>query len=151
MTLLAEQGGIVREVTIELEQPSFNEVLKCFSTLLIALLFWVPGLLVLAYARPSQLSRTFILFCLSISIVLGLGSISGKGPLWTGWFFNILVWWIGPLALHLHMLLGGYVDNKRRKIVVRYLYLAALGLSVLDLGRLALETPGLLLTFNMSG
>jgi len=146
VTLSIERGGIIHEETIELEQPSLNEILTRFSTLLIALLFWVPGLLVLAYAQPSQLSNTFFLFCMSFSIVLGLGSISGKGPLWIGWIFNILVWWIGPLALHLHMLFGGYVDNKRRKTVIRYLYLAALGLSVLDLGRLSLETPGPLLT-----
>lgn len=145
VTLLVEQEGVVREVTIELARPSLNELLTRFSTLLIAFLFWAPGLLVLAYARPSQLPRIFILFCMSFSVVLGLGSISGRGPLWIGWIFNILVWWVGPLALHLHMLLGGYFDLKWRKKAVRYLYLTALGLSVLDLGRLALEVPGPLL------
>jgi len=146
VTLLVEQEGVVHEVTIELTRPSLNELLTRFSTLLIAFLFWVPGLLVLAYARPSQLPRIFILFCMILPLILGLGSISGKSPLWIGWIFNILVWWIGPLALHLHLLLGGYFDMKWRKKAVRYLYLAALGLSVLDLGRLALEVPGPLLT-----
>ena len=146
VTLLVKQEGVVREVTIELARPSLNELLTRFSTLLIALLFWVPGLLVLAYARSNQLPRIFVLFCMSFSIVLGLGSVSGRGPLWIGWIFNILVWWIGPLALHLHMLLGGYFDITWRKKVVRYLYLTTLGLSVLDLGRLALEVPGPLLT-----
>jgi len=146
VTLLVEQEGVVHEVTIELARPSLKELLTRFSTLLIALLFWVPGVLVLAYARSNQLPRIFILFCMIFSLVLGLGSISGRGPLWLGWIFNILVWWIGPLALHLHLLLGGYFDMKWRKKAVRYLYLAALGLSVLDLGRLALEVPGPLLT-----
>ena len=146
VTLLVEQEGFVHEVTIELARPSLEELLTRFSTLLIAFLFWVPGLLVLTYARQSQLPRIFVLFCMSFSLVLGLGSVSGKGPLWIGWIFNILVWWIGPLALHLHLLLGGYFDITWRKKVVRYLYLTTLGLSVLDLGRLALEVPGPLLT-----
>jgi signal transduction histidine kinase len=148
VTLLVEQEGVVHEVTIELTRPSLKELFTRFSTLLIALLFWVPGLLVLAYAQPSQLPRIFILFCMSFSIVLSLGSISGRGPLWIGWIFNILVWWVGPLALHLHLLLGGYFDIKWRKKAVRYLYMATLGLSVLDLGRLALEVPGPLLTIK---
>lgn len=146
VTLLVKQEGVVREVTIELARPSLSELLSRFSTLLIAFLFWVPGLFVLTYAQPSQLPRIFILFCMSFSIVLGLGSVSGSGPLWIGWIFNILVWWIGPLSLHLHILFGGYFDTKWRKEAIRYLYMATLGLSALDLGRLALEVPGPLLT-----
>jgi len=70
VTLLVEQEGVVHEVTIELTRPSLNELLTRFSTLLIAFLFWVPGLLVLAYARPSQLPRIFILFCMILPPIL---------------------------------------------------------------------------------
>lgn len=148
IAMMVERDGATREVTIELASSPIDVLLTRFSTLLVALFFWVPGLIVLIYGKPSALTKAFLLFCLSFSLVLSLGAVSGKGPLWVGWIFNIIVWWVGPFALHVHLLLGGHIDRGWWKLLIQYLYLAALGFSVLDLVRLSLEVPGSLLTIK---
>jgi len=145
VSLTVKRGENLLEYTIVLMKPPLDEILTRLSTLLVAFFFWLPGAFVLMYGRSSELAKIFTLLCMGFAIVLSFGSVSARGPLWMGWVFNLLAWWIGPLVLHVNLLLGGLTDRTRGHKAVRYLYAPALGLTIIDVGRLVIGAAGLIL------
>ena len=143
--LSIERDTNLIEVTLRLDRPPLLTIFKRLSTLLVAFSFWMPGALILAFGRPGRLSVMFFVLCQLFALALGLGSISAHGPLWAGWAFNVLLWWIGPVTLHTHLLLGGYIRVNKRMRPFIFLYVLAFLFSLLELWRLNLAAPGPLL------
>ncbi|HLF36874.1 MAG TPA: GAF domain-containing sensor histidine kinase, partial [Anaerolineales bacterium] len=65
--------------------------------------FWAIGLAVLSFGQAGAEARPFFRFCLIASGVLGAGSLSTAGPIWSSTLFNILLWFAGPIAVDLHL------------------------------------------------
>ena len=142
----AERGQAVLSIQLRLAGPYLPRVLTSLTTLLVAFSFWLLGLLVLVFGPPGGLTRGFFLFGQVFTLILGLGSISSFGPLWSGGVFGWLQWWIGPLAIHTHLLLANSRRSHKQERLLRLLYALALIFSLLDLLRFAEEATGLLLT-----
>lgn len=145
VTLTIKRDTNLIQVTLRLDRPPGWIIFKRLSILLIALFFWMPGALILSFGQPGRLSGMFFVLCQLCALILGLGSISAHGPLWTGWAFNLLLWWIGPVTLHTHLLLGGYSRVTKHSRSVNLIYLVTFLLSLLELWRLKLATPNPLL------
>ena len=101
--LIVDRGGERLAVTIDLIKPPLEIILSAFIPLVVALSFWLVGLIVQAYNPRDEDSRLFFLFCLASAILLTAGTDSVIGPAWTSSVFNITMWIIGPLAVHFHL------------------------------------------------
>ncbi len=91
-------------VPVRLVQPSLLVFLLRLEPILIAALFWGLGIVVLVL-RPTEQVRPatlFFLFCQIGTLALGSGAVSSIGPLWTNQLFDLMLWWLGPLAVDLH-------------------------------------------------
>ncbi|HLF37674.1 MAG TPA: ATP-binding protein [Anaerolineales bacterium] len=78
-------------------------VFQSLVPLAIAATFWAIGLAVLSFGQAGAEARPFFRFCLIASGVLGAGSLSTAGPIWSSTLFNILLWFAGPIAVDLHL------------------------------------------------
>ncbi len=143
-----ERGQDILSLHLQLTRASLTWALTSLTTILVALSFWLFGLLVLVFGPPDKLVRYFFLFSQSFTLILGLGSVSSYGPLWSGWIFNLLQWWTGPLIMHTHLLLANSRSSKNQDRILRFLYALALIFSLVDLLRLYYAVPNLLLTIK---
>jgi signal transduction histidine kinase len=141
-----ERGQAVLSIQLRLAGPYFPKVLTNLTTILVALSFWLLGLMVLVFGPPGGLTRSFFLFGQVFTLILGLGSISSFGPLLCGWIFGLMQWWIGPLAIQTHLLLANSSRSHNQERLLHLFYALALIFSLLDLLRFAEEATGLLLT-----
>lgn len=132
----------------DVAQP-FTVLFSRLSPTLVASSFWLLGLLVLAFGPSTGLVTIFFLFCQTFAATLSLWAVSASGPLWSSWAFNFLLWWPAPLALHTHLLLVDGPSSRRRVRYILYLYALALVLSLLDLWRLSIAAPALLLSIKL--
>lgn len=139
-----EDSGVESARRLQLAAPASQVLFSRLSPILVALSFWLLGTLVLAFGRSSSLITLFFLFCQAFAALLGLGTISAFGPLWSAWTFNFLLWWIAPLALHTHLLMADGLSSRRRFRLLIGLYGLAMLLSILDLWRLATPAFGIL-------
>lgn len=137
-----ERDQKVFNVVLELAAADISNILLRHLPLLAAFLFWAVGLFVFALGPSIPTVRFFFLFNLCFAWILALGSISAIGPLWSGWFFNLLLWWIGPLLLHTHLLLANFPDENKWQRPLLTLYGLALIFSGLDFIRLFLSSAG---------
>jgi signal transduction histidine kinase len=141
-----ERGQDILSIQLRLTSPGLLKMLTSLTTIPVALSFWLLGLLVLVFGPPGELIRGFFLFSQIFTLILSLGSISSYGPLWSGWVFGLLQWWIGPLTIQTHLLLANFRPSHNRERLLRFLYALALVFSLLDLLRLNAEATGPLLT-----
>ncbi len=141
-----ERGQDILSIQLRLTRPDLSKALINLTTILVAFSFWLLGLLVLVFGPPGGPTRGFFLFGQVFTLILGLGSISSFGPLWSGWIFGLLQWWIGPLAIHTHLLLANSRRSHNQERLLRLLYALTLIFSLLDSLRFAEEATGLLLT-----
>jgi signal transduction histidine kinase len=141
-----ERGRAILSIQLRLASPNFPKVLASLTTILVALFFLLLGLLVLVFGPPGGLTRGFFLFGQVFTLILGLGSISSFGPLWSGGVFGLLQWWIGPLAIQTHLLLANSYPSHNQERLLRLLYALALIFSLFDLLRFTAEATGPLLT-----
>ena len=102
-----------------LTRPSFSELASRFAPLAVAFSFWIIGILVIAFAPTQTSTNLFFGLCMFASGILTSGSVSARGPEWTSTLFNVLLWWVGPLAVHLHM----HFPEQRSKILRKVLHL----------------------------
>jgi signal transduction histidine kinase len=150
VTLSVVREGVESARRLQLVAPPPPVLFSRLAVILVALSFWLLGTLVLALGPSSNLITLFFLFCQAFAAALGLGSVSASGPLWSGWAFNFILWWIAPLALHTHLLLAEALSSRRRVRLILYLYGFTLILSMLDLWRLLAPAPGLLVAIKLA-
>ena len=103
------ENEISRQIT--LDSSPLHLILLRFAIIVIAISFWLLGLLVFLKSKYSKITSIFFLFCELFASALSLGSISAYGPRWFSTIFNAILWWIGPLLIQTHALLMGYGEN----------------------------------------
>ena len=128
ISLRIKRGERNLEYELILSKPPYSELANLFAPLAVALSFWVIGIIVIAFAPNAISTNLFFGLCMFGSGILASGSVSARGPEWTSSLFNVLLWWIGPLAVHLHLHFpeqrSGFV--RRTLHVILYL-IAAIG------------------------
>jgi len=103
MKLAMQRDGSEFSTSIMLASPSVQVLAQRLVPLTVAAAFWVIGVAVLAFGQAGGEARPFFRFCLVASGVLGAGSLSTAGPIWSSTVFNILLWFAGPIAVDLHL------------------------------------------------
>ncbi|MGH2619925.1 MAG: ATP-binding protein [Anaerolineales bacterium] len=127
--------------------------------LAVAATFWVIGMAVLAFGQAGAEARPFFRFCLVASGVLGAGSVSTSGPVWSSTLFNILLWFAGPIAVDLHLRFPEARRHSRAMSAILYgvaalgslpfLLLGAAGVRASGLNRLVFTSGRLFLSANL--
>jgi hypothetical protein len=143
-----ERNGEVFHTQVSLLSPSGTEIYNRLFAILIASSYWLPGVTVYALSRPFRVSIQFFLFCLGMAAIMALGGISAFGPLWASWIFRALLWWIGPLAIHLHVSIGSGDMMGKLSSKISLLYWMALIFTSIDIGQIWLDFPGFWQTFR---
>ncbi len=99
---LRRLGADIRSI-VTMTRPPPRIIVQRLVPLAGGLAFWLIGVAVMAFGQAGGLARLFFSSCLVASGVLGTGSISTAGPVWSSTLFNILLWFAGPIAVHLHL------------------------------------------------
>ncbi len=102
----------LHEATFTLARAPTEEVVIRLSPLGVGLAFWTIGVIICAFAPGTLRTTIFFGLCLLVACTLASGSLSARGPGWASSVFNVCLWWIGPIALHLHLLLPEETPSK---------------------------------------
>ena len=122
------RAGKFEAVNFFLVDPTKEEIFKRLAILLVALIFWLVGIGVQAFAPGNEATRTFFLFSQFSAALLAAGLMSQLGPNWASRFFNILLWLIGPLTVHFHLYFPQSASIRGQRTGLGVLYgLAVLG------------------------
>lgn len=113
-------------LTVELTSPELDLILSLSVVLILGLVFWGLGVGVLAFKPGDNTSNLFFLFTQVSALLLVTGLSSSVGPNWVSSVFNFLLWFIGPIAVHLHYYFPQQVEFRRRFEILVGLYLIAL-------------------------
>ena len=123
-TLLRGDELLKRSIT--LETPPTKEILIRLLPLLVAFVFWGVGFVVLLRKPPDMAADVFFIWCLISAVTLTAGAVSYMTSPAISSVFNILLWFIGPLSVNLHMVFPQAFDEKKRKLLLGILYVVAL-------------------------
>jgi signal transduction histidine kinase len=74
-----------------------------------------------------------VLLFVASGTALASGTVSAFGPLWMARLFGLLLWWLGPLAIHFHFYLITPTPTPHRYRLVIVLYILAALASLPDL------------------
>jgi hypothetical protein len=119
ISLTIQRDKQILNYKLTLSEPAYSELANRFAPLVVAFSFWLIGILVIAFAPTTTSTNLFFGLCMFGSGILASGSVSARGPEWTSSLFNILLWWIGPLAVHLHL----HFPEQRSEFVRRILHI----------------------------
>jgi PAS domain S-box-containing protein len=101
--LVIERAGIRIPLSIQLAEPSFEELMTRLAPLLVAFVFWLVGLGVQAFKPAYEPATLFFLFFHTTAVLLISGVSSFIGPLWTTSLLGVCLWVIGPIAVLFHL------------------------------------------------
>jgi two-component system NtrC family sensor kinase len=134
--LLIQSGDQLMTVELTLATPPLSERMQRIMPLIVALIFWIIGAGVQAFAPTSE--ETVLLFTLfmAITTVMVSGQDSNIGPSWSADIYNALAWFVGPLAVHLHLHFPQPAKIKGKSFYLLILYLVGFsgGLSYIIYG-----------------
>lgn len=116
------RGSETLPIEITLSQPPLSEVLVRLAPLLVAVIFLVIGVGVQSFKPVYEGTYLFFLFFLVSAVLITTGLISSAGPRWTPALFSMLVWIIGPLAVHFHFYFPQVTNLPARRPLVLILY-----------------------------
>ena len=144
LQLIVQRDSILVTAALSLVDPPRREILQRVAILLVALAFWAISALVGVLGPPSTRKRIFFALSMMVTGLLATGLISSRSPAWVSIAFNILLWWCGPVAVHLHAtFLGQWATRGWKYLLVVLMALAALGsLPYLILGAQIFEEAG---------
>lgn len=120
------QDGKLINVEIALEKPPTQEILIRLLPLFVALVFWGVGFSVLVRKPLDVAANIFFVWCLVSTVTLISGAISYMTSPVISSVFNILLWFIGPLSVNLHMVFPQSINEKFRKLTLGILYVVAM-------------------------
>ncbi len=123
--LTINRRGQVIEGKLRLAPPPQTEFLRRLAPLAVSSAFLFIGIIVKGFAPGSTSTNLFFILCMFGSGILASGSISARGAEWTSGLFNVLLWWIGPLAVHLHLHFPETRPSSLRRIFHIPLYVIA--------------------------
>jgi len=101
--LSIQRDNEIFDVNIQLIEVPLQERILWLTPHFVAFIFLIIGSVIKAYSPNNLITNLFFLVCLFAGGVLTSGSISATGPAWASKLFNILLWWIGPATVHLHL------------------------------------------------
>jgi signal transduction histidine kinase len=116
LTILRDNQSITHSVQL-IKYPLSTRLLQIVP-LVVAVIFVLAGAIVRAYSPYLFETNLFYLLSIFAGAALGAGSISAIGPSWASKMFNIIVWWIGPITVHLH---AHFPQDIERKTILTYL------------------------------
>jgi two-component system sensor histidine kinase ComP len=125
ISLTIQRGEQILNCELTLSEPAYSDLANRFAPLVVAFSFWLIGILVIAFAPTTTSTNLFFGLCMFGSGILASGSVSARGPEWTSSLFNVLLWWIGPLAVHLHLHFPEQRSDILRRILHIILYIIA--------------------------
>ena len=140
--LMIQRDGNMITVPIRLVIPSFDEKVNRLGPLIVALIFWGIAVGIQAFKPASEATNLFFLFFMVTALLLVAGVGSYLGPPWTSSLLNILLWIIGPLAVHFHFYFPQNTPLKGRRYLLIGLYAIAIlgGLPYLIWGSQAVQS-----------
>lgn len=101
--LMIEREGFTTPITIQLITPQFQELMTRLVPLMVALIFWLVAVGVQAFKPAYEPATLFFLFFQATAALIIAGATSVLGPGWTSSLLGLLLWLIGPLAVHFHL------------------------------------------------
>ena len=126
ISLVIQRGEKILNYELTLSEPAYPELANRFAPLFVAFSFWLIGVFVIAFAPTTTSTNLFFGLCMFGSGILASGSVSARGPEWTSSLFNVFLWWIGPLAVHLHLHFPEQRSDFVRRILHILLYFIAI-------------------------
>lgn len=124
--LIIQRDNSLITIPIQLVVPSFDEKVNRVGPLIVALIFWGIGVGIQAFKPASEASNLFFLFFMVTALLLVAGVASYLGPPWTSNLVNILLWLIGPLAVHFHFYFPQNTPIHGRRYLLIGLYTIAI-------------------------
>jgi PAS domain S-box-containing protein len=125
VSFLVERSNKNIPITISLIDPPVSEVLLRLVPLFVALIFWAVGVGVQTFKPSDSAADVFFAWCQISALTLAAGVGSYTGPLWSAIVFNIFLWIIGPLSVHLHLFFPQTAPKKWFNIQLPLLYTIA--------------------------
>jgi signal transduction histidine kinase len=120
------QDGLAKRVTINLIQAPREVFFRRMTPFIVSLAFWIVGVGVFGFARAKVQAVALLMWCLLVSGILSSGGLAPAGPIWVADIFNVLLWMVGPVTVHFHLLFLQAKVSKPGKLAMSMLY----GLSV---------------------
>jgi len=128
-----ERGGIEQNLDLYLNKPPWDIMITTLIPLIVAFIFWVAGVYVLAFQQDNLRAQFLILIYLLASALLASGSISLIGPGTAKLLFYVLSWWVSPLLFHFHLHFPTANSTRSLRALVAAFYLIAVLGAALDL------------------
>ena len=125
--LIVERQGQQIPVEFELASPSVKEIIRRLIPVLVALIFWIVGISVLAFTPGGLVATLCFLTCMLGSAFLIFGSISTMSTSWAYDTYRVLFWIAGPVLVHFHLYFPQTNEFIRKKLLIIVLY--AIGLT----------------------
>ena len=120
------RDGQISTKILRLLAPSAATMVNRLEPPLIALMFWVLGIVVFAFNTSNSMARLFYgIFSYASCGILAFGALSVTGLPWASRLFYSLMWLMGPLVVHLHLNFPSPVTIPYRQFVTRTLYACA--------------------------
>lgn len=126
VSFVVDRAGQEMYISIRLAKPDTAEIFFRLIPIFVALIFWGIGLGVQMFRPPDSAAGIFFYWCQVSAMSLTAGVASYLGPLWASSLFNALVWFIGPLSIHLHFYFPQPAGIRQRNWIVALIYLGAL-------------------------
>jgi signal transduction histidine kinase len=116
------RDGLRHTIPVTLRAPSSMLIFRRLEPLLIAVFFWVIGI-VTAYMKPtSPESLLFYLYSQAGAGVLTAGTLSAFNVAWAARLFNVLLCLLASLLLHFHLTFPVCQFASSRKLIVSCSY-----------------------------
>ncbi len=120
---IVDRQGQQISVEFKLIPPGTYEIVRRLIPVLVALIFWIVGVGVLAFAPVSLVTTLCFLFCLVGSAFLIFGSISTMSTPWAYDIYRVLFWLAGPVSVHFHFYFPQSTIFRWKKLLLLGLYL----------------------------
>ena len=119
-----------------------KEIFNRLLPIIVAIIFWLISVIVLAFRPLDAAAGIFSLFCVVSAILLSAGAVSYQGPHWTTSVFSFFLWVIGPISVHFHLRFPQPIVTRRMRILSITLDIIGIGggLAYLILSQTAFRT-----------
>lgn len=117
-----DRNGYLIQVVITLVNPSFSLIVDRLSSVLVALCFWIVGLLVGAFKPVGKSSGISFYWFQASALTLTAGAASNIGIVWTSTLFNCMLWVLGAMSVHFHLYFPQtiHINIRRSLLIVLY-------------------------------
>jgi PAS domain S-box-containing protein len=122
VTFTVERNNSLIPVTISLAQPSLDLIVNRLVTVVVALCFWIVGLVVGAFKPIGKSGGISFFWFQASALTLTTGAISITGLTWASMLFNCMLWVLGPMSVHFHMFFPQSIHFETRRIMLFILY-----------------------------